>query len=224
MVTVCGVAVGAEFGGSCHRQFRGADSTPVAGNVDGTHRDGVGPRAEVAGITAVSEVPDRVSGEALPTPGSAPIHHSPPANPDNASDDAAVRLVVCATSRDAGSKVTTGTDGAVKSTFTVSVIVVVRPAWLVDVPLRTSAPPSWVPVDCGGGHEAIPDPVSAHVYVADTPVFRHPAEFACGASAEVICGGDESIRMVTLAVPPSAAVTSITWVPSVRPAGVNGAR
>src|SRR3954447_7185279 len=52
------------------------------------------PGAGVAGIVPVSDAPAGVSAEPLPTPGSVPIHHSPPATPDSASVEVAVIVEV----------------------------------------------------------------------------------------------------------------------------------
>ena len=119
---------------------------------------------------------------------------------------------------------TTGSAGAVWSTFTVDEAVVMSPARSFAVPVSTSAAPSSMPVDCGGEHVATPDTESVQVNVAVTGELFQFAAFDVGATATVICGGVVSIFRVTVALPPSDPVTSITWVPLVRPAGVKGAR
>ena len=51
------------------------------------------PTARVVGIVPPIDPAASNNGFAFPAPGSAPIHHSPPARPESASDDVAVRFV-----------------------------------------------------------------------------------------------------------------------------------
>src|SRR6185436_5942314 len=165
-----------------------------------------------------------VSAVALPSPGSVPIHHSPPATPDSESVDVAVIVLVWSVGRVAGSTVTVGAAGAVRSTLTVADTVVLRPALSTAVPDSTRAAPSFWPVDCAGGHVATPATASLHVNVAVTAELRHPAAFDAGDNDAVICGGVVSTFSVTVAVPPPEPVTFTTWDPLARPPGVNAPR
>ena len=93
VVTVCGVAVGAVLGEVTVRP-----AEPTLLQLPATSRARTDtmyePGATVGGTTPVNDPAESDNRVALPTPGSAPIHHSPPARPDSASDVVAVIALV----------------------------------------------------------------------------------------------------------------------------------
>ncbi len=182
------------------------------------------PGARVAGINALSDDDEMLSGVAFPRPGSAPIHHSPPIRPDSPSADVAVSVVAWSTVGVAGSSVRTGTVGAVRSTLIVRFRVVVSPTRSVAVPVIGTATPSCVPVEVGAGQPATPEAESVQSNVAVTVALCHPAALAAGNRFTSTAGGVVSTRTVTNALLPSEPIASMTWAPSARPVGVNGPR
>ncbi len=122
VVTVCGVAVGVELGGAV--TVRSAVPAPLQLPATSTARTATVyvPGARVAGTSPVSDAARERQRSAAADAG---VCADPPlaaGQPGKGVRRRRRELLVWAASRDAGSSVTTGTVGAVRSTFTVSEI------------------------------------------------------------------------------------------------------